>query len=161
MIEFYKTVSSLAFMLLGLWWVVIQLRFRDGAGTSARRRQAYSVLLLFLAPGVMSLLASVNLDLSAIWRTVFTIVAILGFIEVALHFTGGESRRRAADLLRLGGLVVYALIALVALVPSVAYEVQLYPLEAEAFLVTALVVIGVHMVFLEIVTPLEPKGAEA
>ena len=38
--DFYKTVSSISFTLLGLWWVVVQLKYKEGAGDRARRRHA-------------------------------------------------------------------------------------------------------------------------
>ena len=151
--DFYKTVSSLSFMLLGLWWVVIQLRYKDGRGTPGDRRHAYGVLLFFLSPGIMGLLAVVDPTSPAIWRTVFAVVAALGLIEIALYFTSGSPRTGVTDALRAVGLLDYVLIGLVALAPTIAGSVGLRAVEAEAFLLTVLVLVGIHMVFLAIVEP--------
>ena len=68
---FYQSVATVSFTLLGLWWVVLQLKFKEGRGDARRRRHAYGVALFFLLPGVMSMVSSVNSDaLRAVARRV-------------------------------------------------------------------------------------------
>src|SRR3954470_5634572 len=98
--DFYRALGSLSFMLVGLWWVVIQLRFKDGQGDAAGRRHAYNVLLFFLAPGSMSVLSAIDPEAGGLWRIVFAITALLGLSEIALYFSAGRLRTGAADLLR-------------------------------------------------------------
>ena len=62
--------SSRSWTLLGLWWVVIQVRYKDAAATPALRRHAYGVLVFFLMPGMMSLFSIVD-DAGTWWRVVF------------------------------------------------------------------------------------------
>lgn len=150
--EFYKIASALAFTLLGLWWVVIQLRYQNGQGTEAERRHAYGVLLLFLLPGLMSLLSLVD-DSEEWWRVVFGIIAALGFAEVALYYAARAGEMTdTAKALRVVSAAVYGLILLVAVFPDAGIEMGLglEGLELEALLIGALFVIGIHHVFLAI-----------
>ena len=145
--DFYKTVASVSFTLLGLWWVVVQLKFKEGAGDARRRRHAYGVALYFLLPGVMTMLSSVNSDLSLLWRLAFGLTALLGIAEVVLFMTSGGTRSRGPLMLRGFAVVLYALIALFALRPTLAGDLGLgmAPREVESVLVGLLIVVGVHL----------------
>src|SRR5687767_5566049 len=103
---FYQSVSGVSFTLLGLWWVVVQLKFKDGTGEVRRRRHAYGIALFFLLPGVMSMVSSVNSDHSALWRVAFGVTALLGLLEVVLYLSTGGERALAPLLLRVFGIVL-------------------------------------------------------
>jgi hypothetical protein len=151
--EFYQTLAELSFTLLGLWAVVLELRFRAATADMRERWDIYSVLLFFLLPGLMSLFAMID-DSSLWWRLVFGITATIGAAEIVLNVRVGSDTRTLWDLLlRAAGLLVYVLIFLVALRPSVAADLGLgfAGIQVEAVLVTSLLVIGVNMVFLTIV----------
>ena len=53
--SFYSTAAQLSFVLLGLWWVVVQFKFDRWRHDPARRRMAYDISSFFLLPGLMSL----------------------------------------------------------------------------------------------------------
>ena len=145
--EFYRAFASVSFTLLGLWWVVVQLRYREGEGDVRGRRHAYGIALFFLLPGVMSLLSSVNSEHSALWRLAFGGCAALGIVEIALYLRS-EGRRTPAGLaLRWAGLVLYVLMAALALRPrlSVDLALGLTPREAEAVLLALLLVVGANL----------------
>ena len=74
--DFYISFSAVCFTLLGLWLIVVQTRHAEWRGSRPHRRRAYAVALHFSLPGLMSLLALVNPDSSALWRTSFAIVEI-------------------------------------------------------------------------------------
>ena len=78
--DFYISFSAVCFTLLGLWLIVVQTRHAEWRGSAPHRRRAYGVALHFSLPGLMSLLALVNPDSSALWRTSFAIVAIGGAV---------------------------------------------------------------------------------
>ena len=148
--EFYRAFASVSFTLLGLWWVVVQLRYREGEGDVRGRRHAYGIALFFLLPGVMSLLSSVNSEHSALWRLAFGGCAALGIVEIALYLRS-EGRRTPAGLaLRWAGLVLYVLMAALALRPrlSVDLALGLTPREAEAVLLALLLVVGANLAWL-------------
>ena len=159
--EFYRAVSTVSFTLLGLWWVVLQLKFREGSGDARRRRHAYGVALFFLLPGVMSLLSSVNSSHSALWRIAFGVTAAIGVVEVVLYFTSGGRKAPAPTFVRACGMVLYALIALVALRPAITDDagLDLDPREVEAVLVGLLVVVGVHVAWFGLTDAEESAGA--
>jgi hypothetical protein len=148
-LEFYKTVSGLAFALLGLWWVALELRFKDWEESPRARRHAYGVMLFFLFPGLMSLFSLID-GSGTWWRLVFAITALLGVAEIALYYSAPHDRRPAADLIRAVGLVTYVLVLIVALRPLIARDlgIDLSGLQVEAVLTGILIVVGVHLAFL-------------
>ena len=159
--DFYKETAHICFTLLGLWWIVVQLKFGQGAGEPERRRHAYGVLLFFLLPGTMALVSAVNSEISALWRLAFGVAAALGVIEVFLYFGGAGIKSAGATALRWVALAVYGLIVLFAIRPKLAIDLGLgmAPREVEAVLVGLLVVIGVHMAWFGLTEP--PERAPA
>lgn len=159
--DFYKTVSTISFTLLGLWWIVIQLKYKEGGGDARRRRHAYTVSLYFLLPGVMALVSAINSDLSLLWRLAFGITALLGMAEVVLYATTDGIKTRGASGLRILGVALYALIAAFAIRPALTGDLGLglAPREAEAILVGLLIVVGVHLAWFGVTESHETAGA--
>lgn len=159
--EFYKTVASISFTLLGLWWVVIQLKFKEGEGDPRRRRHAYGTALYFLLPGVMTMLSAINSDLSLLWRLAFGLMALMGVLEIVLYLSSGGVRTAGPMALRAGAAVVYGLIALFALSPPLAVQLGLgmTAREVEAVLIGLLIVVGVHLAWFGLTEGPETAGA--
>jgi hypothetical protein len=158
---FYRAVATASFTLLGLWWVVVVSRYARGAGSALQRRHAYGIALFFLLPGIMSLVASVNSDLSALWRVAFGACAAIGIAEVALYLATGGARTAIGLALRACGLTLYALIALFAIRPRLAADAGLgqHPQELESVLLGGLLFVGAHLVWLALTEPAETAGA--
>jgi len=158
---FYRAVATASFTLLGLWWVVVVSRYARGDGAPLQRRHAYGIALFFLLPGIMSLVASVNSDLSALWRVAFGACAAIGIAEVALYLATGGARTAIGLGLRGCGLTLYGLIALVAIRPTLVADagLGLHPQELESVLLGALLFIGAHLVWLALTEPAETAGA--
>jgi hypothetical protein len=159
--EFYQTLSALAFTLLGLWAVVMELRLRAVKADVRERRHIYTVLLFFLLPGLMSLFAIVD-DSTLWWRLVFGISATLGLAEILLYFQLSSAAHSTRDVvLRAAGCIDYLLVILVALRPTIARDlgIEFTGIQVEAVLVTCLLVIGIHMVFFAIVEGPEPEAS--
>jgi hypothetical protein len=158
---FYLTFAQIAFALLGLWWIVIQLKYRGGAGARRRRRHAYGVTLFFLVPGVMALLSAVDTSISELWRLAFGIAGVVGIVESVLYLTSQGVRTRAGKALRLGGVVLYVLIVLVAAYPGLAARLDwgLGPKELEAILVGLLLIVGVNIAWLALTESDDTAGA--
>jgi hypothetical protein len=154
--DFYKTVSAMSFTLLGFWWVVVQLKYKDGSGDPRRRRHGYAVLLYFLLPGVMTMISSVNTDLGTFWRLAFGISGVLGLIEVGLYAAGFQIRSPGATALRACAAVLYLLIILVAASPPLAPQLLgMTGQEVESILVALLVVVGVNLAWFGVTEPAE------
>lgn len=159
--DFYKTVAGISFTLLGLWWIVVQLKYKEGAGDPTQRRHAYGVLLFFLLPGVMTLISSVNSDLSLLWRIAFGLTAALGIIEIVLYLATPGLKTAGGRALRWFAMAVYALILAFAARPQLAADlgIGLAPREAEAILVGLVIVVGVNLAWLGLTESGETAGA--
>jgi len=160
--DFYKTVAGISFTLLGLWWIVVQLKYAEGAGDPTRRRHAYGVMMYFLLPGVMTLVSAVNSDhLSLLWRLAFGVAAVLGLLEIILFWVTPGAKSLPATALRVFALALYGLILAFAIHPKLPVQVGLglTPREAEAILVGLLIVVGVNLAWLGVTESGETAGA--
>jgi hypothetical protein len=159
--NFYRAVASTSLTLLGLWWVVVSARYKEGEGDPRRRRHAYGVALFFLLPGLMSLISSINSDLTTLWRLAFGICGAAGIAELVLFLLAGGTPTLAAMALRLAGLVVYVLIVAFALWPDLvdSLGLGLTPREAEAVLLGLLLLVGANLAWLGLIEPGERAGA--
>lgn len=147
--DFYSAASQISFTLLGFWWAVAQFRYADWAGDPARRRLAHVVSLLFLLPGVMSLVSMLSGDTPVLWRLTFGGAGVLGLVATLLIVTGTPAEG-AGGWLRPAALFVaaplYALITLFAIWPEFARDwLGLQPLQVEGILLSLLVFLGVNL----------------
>lgn len=163
---FYQTAAQLCFTLLGLWWLVLQTKYREWIGDSERRRMATSVSLYFLLPGVMSLIALLGADIPLLWRTTFAIASAIGAIETFL--AGRRSGpRKGSPLIAMGpwlGFALYLLVVIVAVAitpPGISlFGVAFSPLLTAGLCLSLLVTLGVLLAwgfFLDQRIPAEGK----
>lgn len=82
--DFYGRFGAASLTLLGLWLIVVQTRFRAWAGSTAHRRQATAVAVIFGLPGVLSFLAIVDPDEPAVWKTSFIVGGAVGAVGILL-----------------------------------------------------------------------------
>jgi hypothetical protein len=145
--DFYISFSAVCFTLLGLWLIVVQTRHRDWRGSALHKRRSYGVALHFSLPGLMSLLALVNPDSSALWRASFAIAAIGG--AVVLIAVRGPAPGRLGIAAYMLAIALYALIGILAIAPRIASGLGLgAPVRVEAVLLTVLVFVGVNVAWL-------------
>lgn len=140
---FYATVSGLGFTLLGLWWLVADRHpewFRD----RERGRMAYVVSLHFMIPATMSLLSLVSPERN-VWRTVFALLGLTGIAgTILLARIVATNRASLAGAAVAIATPVYVGVVLVAAFPDISNWFDLTPLQVEAFLVTAVLLLGLH-----------------
>ena len=146
--SFYSTVAQASFTLLGLWWVVLQIRYGPWMRDPRVRRAVYDISLYFLLPGMMSLMALLAADVSTIWRISFAVAGVVGALESALsilHTRGHDSPSRIIDLGNWLSLVLYPAVAAIAIRRTIPHEIgiELRPLEAEGILIGLLLILGV------------------
>ncbi|MDQ3930873.1 MAG: hypothetical protein M3328_17220 [Chloroflexota bacterium] len=147
--DFYSTASQVSFTLLGFWWAVVQFRYGDWAEDPARRRLANVVSLLFLLPGVISLLSMLTGDDPLLWRLSFGLAGLLGLVATLLIVlstpTEGSGRWLRPGALFVG-VPLYALVTFFALVPGIARDILgLLPLQIEGILLSLLVFLGANL----------------
>src|SRR5215472_3791978 len=146
--DFYVSFAAICFTLLGLWLIVTQTRHAEWRREVRLRRRAHGVAMNFSLPGLMSLLALVNPDSVLLWRVSFAIAAIGGIVILGAL--------RGVDASRFGvgayavAVILYALIAVVAIVPSVVTGVGMMvaAVRVEAVLLTLLVFLDVNIAWL-------------
>jgi hypothetical protein len=149
--SFYATVTSFEFVLMGLWWNVVQAR-PEWLRNPKQQRLARAVYLSFLIPGVMSLAAQLGQNSRLLWQAVFFVAAMTGGATTALLLretrgaAGGWFRRHYALV-----IAAYAAIALFAVHPNLALSFGVQPLQIEGVLVSLLVFFGVSFAW-ELVT---------
>jgi hypothetical protein len=146
LVAFYQTAAQLCFTLLGLWWLVLQTKYKEWIGDSERRRMATSVSLYFLLPGAMSLIALLGADIPALWRTTFGLACGIGAV---LTFLGGlRAMRLPGDALVAAGqwlgCALYLLVMIVAVTPEITlFDVTIKPLLTAGLGLSLLVTLGV------------------
>lgn len=154
---FYQTVAQLCFTLLGLWWIVLQTKYREWIGNADRRRMATNISLYFLLPGSMSLLALLSTGAPTLWRGAFAIASFFGAIETALllrRIQAKNSRLSLLTIARWAGLVLYLLVALVAFIPTLTNWLGVKPLLVAGTMLTILVILGVTLAWAYFMEPI-------
>ncbi len=163
---FYGAFSPACFALLGLWLVAVQVRMPVWEKDPERRRRSYGVALYFALPGMMSVLALIDVQNSIFWRVSFGVIAIGGAVVMATVWgwpvprEGGEAgagRLPAADRLGLAGyaaaIVLYILIGVLAVLGGLA------ALRTEAVLQILLVFLGFNVAWLLLLDDRKPAHA--
>ena len=90
----------------------------------------------------------------------FGLAGVLDLVEVGLHAAGFHIKSLGGTALRICGPVLYLLIILVAMSPSLGpYVVGLTVQEVESILIALLVVVGVNLAWFGVTEPSEPPPA--
>jgi hypothetical protein len=146
--DFYVAFATVCFTLLGLWIIVVQTRHGEWRQSAVYRRRAYGVALHVSLPGLMSLLSLIDPASTDLWRISFAIVAAGGVLALAL--VRGPAPTGLGAAAYVAAVVLYVLIALVAVVPGMVADIGVLarPLRVEAVLLTMLVFLGVNVAWL-------------
>jgi hypothetical protein len=165
--SFYEATTALCFALLGFWWVVIQMRHDEFTSDRRMRAIAYNVSLSFVLPGLMSLTALLAVENNALWRVGFGVAGLAGAMQSAYVIATPATYGVRRGILRAGRwatLVLYALIALVALRPRLANDVgmDVSGLAVEGAIVALFLFLNVNLAFAYFMHPShEPLLADA
>ena len=155
--DFYVAFSPACFSLLGLWFVVIQIR-PDAWINRPRRKQAYAVTLFFAAPGTMSLLALVDPTSTVMWRVAFFVVSVIGLAGMIAF--GSPHHPRHQDAFDVSDHLVYwAAIGLYVAIAVLAFP-SLPTLRIEGVLLTVLMLLGVLLALMLMFAGAPDQGAE-
>jgi hypothetical protein len=155
--SFYTTVGSISFILLGLWWVVVQGK-PAWHHDPRRRRMATGVSLHFLLPGAMSILALVAPDVGWLWRLTFVTAGLFGLVSaVAVAATLREDHDCPGTVKAIEWIAIptYAVITLVAAFPELitGAAIGLTALQVEGIILSVLLVFGVLAAWILMIEP--------
>jgi hypothetical protein len=159
--DFYLAFASVCFTLLGLWIIVVQTRHAEWRRSAIHRRRAYGVSLHFALPGLMSLLSLVDPASTDLWRVAFAVVAAGG--ALALVVVRGSAPTPLGVATYVAAVVLYLLIALIAIAPDIVGGLQLSarPLRIEAMLQTFVVFLGANVAWLLLFDDVPPTSETA
>lgn len=139
---FYATFAQLSFALLGLWWVVVQFKHAEWMTDPARRRTSFFVSMYFTLPGIMSLLSLLSADAKVIWRSAFALAGLCGVVVALLFARSGTRWQRVPAW---SGVVLFAVVTTVALVPTLVGRLglSLTAIQVEGITLAVVLMVGV------------------
>jgi hypothetical protein len=154
---FYQTVAAVSFVLLGLWWVVVQSH-PQWRIVQARRRMAYVVSLHFTLPGAMSIFAIAAPDVGLVWRISFTLAGLLGIAGVLYVISTLRAEVDAPRVVRIYQWLIlpaYILITLLAAAPDLVRTagLSLTTLQVESLLLALILFLGVQTAWVLTIEP--------
>jgi hypothetical protein len=143
---FYALFSATCFTLVGLWWNVVQSH-ADWMCDPALRRVVGGIYLSFLLPALMGLFAQVGgTQQPQVWRAAFIALAVVGCV-CTLRLLARSRGNHFVTWQQAGAALLYALIAVVGAFPELARHVRLRPIQAEALMLIALIILGHALVW--------------
>jgi hypothetical protein len=106
------------------------------------------------------MLSAINAELSTLWRLAFGLAAIVGLVEVGLYTATDTIRTPGSTILHAFSFVLYLLIAIFAIRPTLAVDLGLglAPREAEAILIALVIVVGVNLAWFGLTAPVRSRG---
>jgi hypothetical protein len=144
--SFYGTVTTVSLALLGLWWVVLQVR-NELWRSRSRKQLAYAVTLQFLLPGLMAILSLVAPDQALIWRWTLVVAGLCGIASTVLLLRGLRGDAAPPPAVRYFqwlSLPAYAIVVLIAAVPVPAgtLPLALSPIQIEGIALILILFLG-------------------
>ena len=159
---FFGVVSTVDFALLGLWWVAVQARPDLRSRKSTASRASYLVSLQFVVPGTAALLAQVDPQLTGIWRVSFAIAGLSGVLSILLlaPSLGAGGAGLVLKFLRLGAVPLYAVIAVIAVLPGFPPSgTRLTALQLEALIFCLMVLLSAQIAWAVAMSDTPDNGA--
>jgi hypothetical protein len=162
LVQFYGAFAPISFTILGLWFIVVQTRHADWARSPQHVRTASIVALQFGLPGFMSLLSLVSPTSHLIWRVAFAGSSLVGAAALLALSFGAAGQQRLFGAGRVVSLVLFLLVAVVAVAPGTLGDLGMHvvPLTAEATLLSLLVFVGLAVAWLLLFADLPPRAPE-
>lgn len=144
---FYGFFSATCFTLVGLWWNVVQ-QHPDWMRVQALRRAVGGVYLAFFLPALMGLFAQIGgAETPAFWRVSFVVLAVVGCVSTVRLFGLTRDGAHSAAPYQLGSALIYAVVAVVGVNPTIAKSLGVTPLQAEATLLILLIALAHGLVW--------------
>lgn len=143
---FYSQMAGVSFALLGLWWVVVQMKYKTWTTTPGRLVTAYAVSLSLIALGALSLIAIIN-DAEAqfqIWRIGSAAGAALGIFAAGFALARGHltPAQKISEVLT---LILFVVIGLLSFITAPLFGLK--PITLEAFASVGALALTTHVIW--------------
>jgi hypothetical protein len=138
---FYATLSSICFALVGLWLVVVQFKYDVFTSSPTLRLTAYAAAMHFVAPGVISLVAVLMSQETAIWRLGSVLGGVLGIVAAVTALRAGllSGWQRIQEVVL---LILFGALTLLGFVTTPLFGLK--PVLIEALVNIGVIVLGVQ-----------------
>jgi hypothetical protein len=93
--DFYAAFSSTCFVVLTLWLMTVQQRYKDWDNHRRMIQRAFGIGLHFSLPGIMALISMVDPAAPRLWEWSYTLVALGGTAVLAVLYTAARDRLTA------------------------------------------------------------------
>jgi len=139
----YGIMSGICFALTGLWWNVVEGR-KDWLKNPQMSNLAGGVYASFLIPGAMAIGAQIGGENKLVWRSTFVILALVGVFFTTKLLTQISKMDDPGFFARSRWLVIllYLVVLVLGLFPSLAAPTGLAPIQVEAFLLSIIILTG-------------------
>jgi hypothetical protein len=156
--DFYASFSATCFVVLSLWLVVVQSRYREWQHDHDSVRQAYGVGLYFSLPGIMTLISLVDPTNPVLWRTSYAIVALSGAAVFAtVHQV---TRHRWVAIVNRTAIALYGVVAIIAIFAN-PLGITKVANRVDAVLLCVVVFLGVNVAWLLLFSPAPAAAKKA
>lgn len=156
---FYEALTSVSFILLGLWFGVLQSADGDWRSDPKLHRSTLHIALQFFLPGVLglaSLLGGPGAS-ALIWRVTFVTGGMIGLFEAVAYLRGARPAFGfGSRLLPMISPVLWALVVVAAFLPRLSTGVS--PLQLEGMAVGLILACGLCYVWLAFAERKPPAG---
>jgi hypothetical protein len=164
MSDFYPAFSSTCFVVLTLWLMTVQQRYKDWDHNRPMIQRAFGIGLFFSLPGIMSLIALVDPNSPRLWEWTYTLVALSGAgLMAALGRAGAAAPRTAAGdqvtmFAYLAAVVLYLAIGAIAIVGLTRSQAHLEN-SVDQVLLCVLLFLGLNVAWLLLFGPANRTAA--
>jgi hypothetical protein len=150
MSDFYPAFSSTCFVVLTLWLMTVQQRYRDWGADPGMVRRAFGIGLYFSLPGIMTLISLVDPASPRLWEWSYTLVALGGAAVMAVLYKAGRDRLTAVAYP--AAIVLYLAIGAIAIIGLNRHTAHLEN-QVDQVLLCVMLFLGVNVAWLLLFPP--------
>jgi hypothetical protein len=158
MSDFYPAFSSTCFVVLTLWLMTVQQRYRGWEADPDMVRRAFGLGLYFSLPGIMTLISLVDPTSPRLWEWTYTLVALGGAAVMVMLYTA--ARDRLTTVAYPAATVLYLAIGAIAIIGLNRQHAHLEN-QVDQVLLCVMLFLGVNVAWLLLFPPVRRAAATA
>jgi hypothetical protein len=158
MSDFYPAFSATCFVVLTLWLMTVQQRYKEWDGDRQMVWRAFGIGLCFSLPGIMTLVALVDPTSPRLWEWTYTLVALGGAAVMVTLYTAARDRLTAVAYP--AAAVLYLAIGAIAIIGLNRHTAHLEN-QVDQVLLCVMLFLGVNVAWLLLFPPARGTAAAA